>query len=147
MARVPVGRLGSPASWRFWDGRGWVAGAARAVPVRPAVGGVSTSLSVDRVGGRWLAVTKKDEYLGRDIVVLTATHPAGPWRETTVATTDTDADLRRGDLTYTALGHPDIPLASGRLLVTVSRNNVDPAKTLEDVERGRPYFLEVPLPR
>lgn len=146
VARVPVGRLGSWASWRYWDGRSWVTGSARAVAVKEAAGGVSTSLSVDRVGERWVAVTKKDEFLGREIVVLTAERPTGPWRETRIATTDTDADLEEGDVTYTALGHPDIPLTSGRMLVSVSRNNLDSRRTLRDVERGRPYFFEAGLP-
>jgi hypothetical protein len=144
LARVRAGQLHRPQAWRFWNGRTWVASQARAVPVKEAVRGVSTTLSVHYVRGRWTAVTKEDEFLGRRIVMLTSAHPYGPWRETEIATTDTEADLARGDVTYTAMAHPEIRLASGRLLVTVSRNNLDPAVTLRDVERGRPYFFEAP---
>lgn len=146
VARVPQGHLTSLRTWRYWNGKRWARGQRRARPIIAAVGGVDATLSVHRVAGRWVAVTKADGMLGDRIVMLSAPAPYGPWREATLRSTETTADLRRGDVTYTAMAHPEARLASGRLLVTVSRNNLDPAKVLTDVERGRPLFFEAPWP-
>jgi hypothetical protein len=146
VARVPQGRLARPSAWRYWNGAQWVRGQQHARPIRQAVGGVSTTLSVHHVRGRWVAVTKADGFLGDRVVMLDAPKPYGPWRETTLRSTDTATALTNGDLTYTAMAHPEAKLASGRLLVTLSRNNLDSAKTLVDVERGRPLFFEAAWP-
>lgn len=146
VARVKRGRLPRRQAWRYWDGGGWVKAQRRATPVKPAVGGVSATLSVHHVRGRWVAVTKADDFLGDRVVMLTARKPYGPWHEVTLRTTHTATDLARGDVTYAAMAHPEAALASGGLLVTLSRNNLDSAKTLADVARGRPLFFETPWP-
>ena len=52
----------------------------------PSDGGVSQTLSVFHRGDRWYAVSKRDEFLGTDLVVWTAPSPTGPFDSgTTVA--------------------------------------------------------------
>jgi hypothetical protein len=48
----------------------------------PAVRGVSQTLSVFQGGDRWYAVSKRDDYLGTDLVIWTAPSPTGPFRAT-----------------------------------------------------------------
>ncbi len=144
VARVPAGRLTDLRAWRYWDGRAWVAGAGRAATVRDAVGGVSTSLSVWRSStGQWRAVTKKDEFLGRDVVLLRAPSPAGPWTEQVVGSSP--SGRRPGETTYTALAHPDLALRGGALLVSVSRNDDDWDDHLADADLCKPQFTEARL--
>ena len=50
-------------------------------------------------------------------------------------------------LTYAPLAHPEVPLSSGALLVSVSRNTTDLAQLLARPEVGRPLFAEIPRPR
>lgn len=143
VARVPAGKLTTLGAWRYWNGRTWATSGAK--PIRDAMGGVSTSLTVDKIGGRWVAVTKKEEMLGTDIVALTADHPAGPFKETVLA--KAPGNVAKGDITYSVMAHPEVRLSSGKLLISVCRNNLDGDRVLRNFERGRPYFLEVTLPR
>ena len=139
VARVPAGRITALTTWRYWDGRDWVPGAARAATVHPAVGGVSTALSVwHEPGGGWRALTKKDEFLGEHIVLLTAAGPAGPWTERVVGSSP--SGRRPGETTYTALAHPALRLTGGRLLVSVSRNHDDWRAHLADADLYKPQF-------
>ena len=144
VARVPAGRLTDLRAWRSWDGRGWVAGADRAATVRDAVGGVSTSLSVWRSrSGAWQAVTKEDEFLGQDVVLLRARHPAGPWTEQVVGSSP--SGRRPGETTCTALAHPELAVRGGGLLVSVSRNDDDWGDHLADADLYEPQFAEARL--
>ena len=52
-------------------------------------------------------------------------------------------DFDTGELEYAPLAHPEIPLADGRLLVSVSRNTTDFDQLMADPEVGRPIFVEV----
>jgi hypothetical protein len=60
VSRVPLDDPGNRSAWRFWDGGDWVPAPDRAAPVLPAAGGVSQTLSVDVVGGSFVAVSKRD---------------------------------------------------------------------------------------
>ncbi len=140
VARVPAGKLTSLSAWRFWDGSRWVAPAGSARAVKGAVGGVSTSLSVWRAGdGTWRALTKKDDYLGQDVVLLRAPAPTGPWSEVVVGTSPSGA--QPGQTTYNAFGHPQVPLTDGGLLWSVSRND-DWADHLADADLYKPQFAQ-----
>ena len=144
VARVPAGKVTALSAWRFWNGRGWVAGAAQARAIRPAVGGVSTSLSVWRAApGSWRAVTKKDDWLGSQVVLLRAPSPTGPWTETVLASSPSYA--RPGETTYNAFAHPGLALSGGALLVSVSRNNDDFGAHLRDADLYKPQFTSSPV--
>jgi hypothetical protein len=146
VARVATSALADRRAWRYWDGHGWSPAPGAAAVIHPAVDGVSTSLSVDRLpDGRWLAVTKKNEFLGTDVVALTGPGPAGPWTETTLAAAPSYTEP--GRLAYTALAHPEVALAGNRLLVTVCRNDESLAAVYADPGRYKPRFLEVAVPR
>lgn len=144
VARVPVDDPGNRNTWRFWDGASWQPQSTRAVPVLGAVGGVSQTLSVDVVDGRWTVVSKRDGDLGDFVFTWSAAAPTGPWVAQQALRSPAGYDA--GELTYAPLAHPEIPLASGALLVSISRNTTDPAQLLADPELGRPVFAEIPVP-
>ena len=85
MARVRRGAL--DAAPRYWDGRAWVADAARAVNIAPATGPdgeawVVNPMQFTYAHGRWLAVTKEGDWWGSTIYLDRASRPTGPWTTT-----------------------------------------------------------------
>lgn len=143
VARVPIGQITTPSSWSFWDGRGWSRSPAAARDIS-AVGATGAGLSVTaRSNGVFVAVTKPGEYRGTQLVALTSVGPVGPWRRTVVGGTTTS---NPGIRLYLALAHPEIKLASGRTLVTVSRNTTDVHEFWTNPWVCRPQFREVTLP-
>jgi hypothetical protein len=143
VARVPAGRLTTLGAWRYWNGAGW--GRTGAREIHPAVGGVSTSVSAHRLAGRWVIVAKKDDFLGDEAIALVGPTPAGPFTEHLLA--GAPSNFATGDITYSVMAHPHLRRRSGRLLISVSRNNLEPDRVLRDVERAQPFFVEVALPR
>ncbi|MGY1744375.1 DUF4185 domain-containing protein [Blastococcus sp. SYSU D00695] len=144
VARLPVARATDGSAMQYWDGTGWQDDATRAAPVLGALDGVAQTLSVDRVGDRWLAVSKLGGDLGDSIAIWSADGPTGPWTVQPVLSSPDGHDT--GDLQYTPMGHPDVRTPSGQLLVSVSRNTTDYDELLRRPRLGRPYFWEVPLP-
>ncbi|MGY2085747.1 DUF4185 domain-containing protein [Blastococcus sp. SYSU DS0539] len=144
VSRVPVGSPADRSSWRFWDGPAWQADRGRAAPVLGAAGGVSQTLSVDAVGDEWIAVSKRDGDLGDFVYTWTAPSPSGPW--TPRRALESPAGFDTGELIYAPLAHPEVALASGRLLVSVSRNTTDLARLLTNPRVGRPVLAEIPRP-
>jgi len=131
--------------WQYWDGHRWQQDAARAGVLIPADGGVSQTLSVFERGGRWYAVSKRNEVLGTDLVVWQAPAPTGPWdRGTKVANLPSDPST--GELRYMPLAHPDLFPEATSVLVSYSRNNTDAAKVQGDPFLYRPLFVKVDLP-
>ncbi len=96
----------------------------------PADGGVSQTLSVFQRGGRWYAVSKRNEVSGPTWWGGRRRRPPGRGdRGTKVA--DLPSDPTTGELRYMPLAHPD--LAARRLvLVSYKRNNTDAAKVNGD---------------
>lgn len=144
VARAPLDDPGDRRGWRFWDGARWVTSPARAAAVLPAAGGVSQTLSVDVVGGAFVAVSKRDGDLGDFVYSWTAPGPAGPWLPRRAARAP--AGFSTGRLQYAPLAHPEVPLADGELLVSISRNTTDLGALVADPELGRPRFVEIPGP-
>ena len=143
VARVPAGALTDLARWQYWTGKDWSGSPSSAGVVIKAEAGVPTSFSVqDGPSGSVLAIAKKDDYLGSRIVSLSAPSPAGPWGSEDLQAF-ARSDLSTGQITYLALGHPDLPLASGGRLVSVSRNNLNPDVIENDPQRYRPQFFDV----
>ncbi len=107
---------------------------------------MSQTLSVFTRDGRWYAVSKRDEFLGTELVVWTAPSPTGPFDSgTTVA--QLPSDLKSGELRYMPLAHPDLIQDPTSLVVSYSRNNTDATKVRDDPFLYRPQFLEITLPR
>jgi hypothetical protein len=142
VARVPVSDPGERSGWQFWDGSRWASGHQKAAVILPAEGGVSQVLSVDSVGGEFVAVSKRDGDIANFVYEWTAPNAWGPWTPTKEVKAPGGFDT--GNLKYAPLAHPEIPLADGMLLVSVSRNTTDFQRLLKDPEIGRPYFVEVP---
>lgn len=142
VARVPAADPAARGTWQFWDGTTWQDRITRAAPVLGAVGGVSQTLSVDVVDGRWVAVSKRDGDLGDLVYTWSAPGPTGPW--TPRRAVRAPAGYDSGELSYAPLAHPEVPLSSGGLPVSISRNTTDLARLLADPEVGRPVFVEIP---
>lgn len=142
LARVGVGAVATRSAWTFWDGQGWVADEHRAAAVIGTDPGVSQALTVHQRGNTYLAVSKKGGDLTDTVALWRAPAPQGPW----TLGPETKFPYEAGKLvSYQPLGHPDIPLAGGRLLVSVSRV----AKSVDDLlakpKTSRPIFIEMPL--
>jgi hypothetical protein len=144
VARVPTADPGNRKTWQFWDGRGWQRDVRASAPVLPAEGGVSQTMSVDVVQGRFVAVSKRDGDLGNFVYTWTSDGPTGPWRPRRAIPAPAGFDT--GVLQYAPLAHPEVPLDSGQLLVSISRNTTDLSALVKDPRLGRPRFAEVPLP-
>ena len=105
------------------------------------LGALQTALSVDEVGGRFVAVSKRDGDLSDFVYRWTAPDPWGPWSPHQELSAP--AGLDSGHLQYMPLAHPEVPLTSGRLLVTISRNTTSLDQLVEHPEIARPLFAEV----
>ncbi len=158
VARTRQGRLLDVSRWQYWDGGEWSRSAAGSVPVIAAEGGVSQTFSVVRRGdadisggagepsgpARWYAVSKRDGDLGTDLAVWPASAPQGPFAEAvTVGVVPHDPPVVR----YMPLAHPDLVPADARsLVVSVSRNSLDPMLLAQDPLLYRPFFVDITLP-
>lgn len=146
VARSRPETVGDPSAWQFWNGRAWTPDEARARVLIPRRGGVSQTLSVFHDGKRWYAVSKRDEVLGRDLVVWQAPGPTGPF-VAAPPVAEIPSDAVTGTLRYLPLAHPDLLPEPGTVVVSYSENNTDFAVVRDDPRRYRPRFLRIPLPR
>ena len=144
VARVPTADPGDRKTWQFWDGARWQGDVGASAAVLPAEGGMSQTLSVDVVGHRFVAVSKRDGDLGNFVYTWTSNTPTGPWRPRRAIPAPAGFDT--GTLQYAPLAHPEVPLDSGKLLVSISRNTTDLAALVKNPRLGRPRFAEVRLP-
>ncbi len=105
---------------------------------------MSQTLSVHVVGGRFVAVSKRGGDLADFVYIWSSPGPIGPWtpRRALRAPFENDAKV----LSYAPLGHPEIALASGRLLISISRNTSDFQRLSDNPVIGRPLFAEVERP-
>lgn len=144
VARVRPDDLLDQSAWRYWDGSAWQGHAAKAAELIPAVDGVSQTLSVFHQGKRWYAFSKRNDFLGSDVLFWTAPGPTGPFTPT-----DPVAELPSGSsgrLVYMPLAHPGLMPKKGTMVASYSRNDSDTDKVLDDPSLYRPQFLRVPLP-
>ncbi len=79
VGRVPLGALFEPL--RYWNGSAWTADRSQATPVIPRSGRFTSPTQIIEKNGRWLAVTKLDDWWGSEIVIESAVHPTGPYVE------------------------------------------------------------------
>jgi hypothetical protein len=145
VARVDVDDVLDPSKWRYWDGTRWQRDPAQADVLIPSTGGVSQTLSVFEQGGRWYAVSKRDEVLGSDLTVWTAPAPTGPFTAS-AALAEIPSDAVTGTLRYMPLAHPDLLPRPGTVVVSYSQNDTDFDDVLDDPTRYRPRFLRIRLP-
>jgi hypothetical protein len=144
VARVRPDDILEPSRWRYWDGSRWQRKESRAAILIPADGGVSQTLSVFEQDGRWFAVSKRDEFVGTDIVVWSSPSPTGLFTAgPPVARIPSE---RSGTLRYMPLAHPDLLPKKGTVVVSYSQNDTDAAKIDANPFLYRPRFLRVDLP-
>ena len=145
VARTTPERIFDVASWEYWTGDEWSAGEDSAVPIIPAIGGVEQTLSVFAEGDTWYAVSKRDGYLGSDVVIRSAPSPTGPFTAGEVVATRPSYP-EAGTLAYAALAHPALFPEPGTIVLSVSRNSTDTDAVSADPTLYRPEFFRVPLP-
>lgn len=131
--------------WRYWDGERWSEQPDDAQELIGAEGGVSQTLSVFPAGGRWYAVSKRDEFLGSDLVVWSSPSPSGPFVPSAPAA-QIPSDVQAGRLRYMPLAHPDLLPEPGTVVVSYSQNDADLAEVDENPFLYRPRFLRIALP-
>jgi hypothetical protein len=145
VARAPIGDVADQRAWRYWDGRHWQQDPERAAVLIPASGGVSQVLSVFRRDGSWYALSKRDDVLGKDLVIWKAPAPTGPFVPSEPLA-DIPSDSADGLLRYMPLAHPDLLPEEDSVVVSYSRNTADLQRLQEHPHLYRPKFLRVPLP-
>jgi hypothetical protein len=145
VARVRPEQVFDVLAWEYRTADEWSPDASAVTTLIPASGGVSQTLSVFAQEGRWYAVSKRDDYLGRDIVIWSAAEPTGTFvASDPVAQRPSDADA--GILRYAVLAHPTLYPQEGTLVVSISQNTTDPDALADDPTLYRPEFFRVPLP-
>lgn len=145
VARVAPERIFDVGAWEYWAGAEWSADATRAVEIIPAVGGVEQTLSVFAEGGQWYAVSKRDGYLGADVVIRSAPSPVGPFTTGDVVASRPSYP-EAGILAYAAIAHPALFPEPGTIVLSVSNNSTDADAVSADPTLYRPEFFRVPLP-
>jgi hypothetical protein len=143
VARVRPEQVFDVLAWEYRTADDWSADASAATTLIPASGGVSQTLSVFAQEGRWYALSKRDDYLGRDIVIWSAAEPTGTFvASDPVAQRPSDATTVR----YAAVAHPTLYPQEGTVVVSISQNTTDPNALADDPTLYRPEFFRVPLP-
>lgn len=149
VSRVPLSDPTNADVQQFWDGTQWQADDMRAAPILGAAAGTSQTLSVDKIDGSWVIISKRGGDLADVITKWTADQPYGPFEGSATDVLSSpgghDAEPGSRNLQYTPLSHPDIRTKSGSLLVSVSRNTDDVELLFEQPRLGRVLFAEVPL--
>lgn len=138
LARVPTGSVETPGAWRFRDASGaWVTDRAQAAPILSA-----QISSVRLINGRWVLAYKP--WNGWGDTVFVESRPT-PWAAPT-GTTTISSPAGSNYQTYAPQLHPEYPLSSGKLLVSIAWNG----KTLNDIagdaDLYKPRFHEVTVP-
>jgi hypothetical protein len=133
VARVPKGRFDQPM--RYWNGSGWVAGAANAVNVVPPNRLVSASQIYRTAPGKFVAITKVGDWFGETIELDVASSPQGPFRTVrTIATGQRCGDCNTYFPVLLPFGVPD-----GRWILGISNNRFSGT----DLSRYDPTFFAV----
>lgn len=146
VARTTAARLADVSSWEYWTGNTWSTSPEDATEIIPAVGGVSQTFSVFAVEGRWYALSKLDGDLGTDLAVWSAPKPWGPFGAP-VRVGRIPNDDRPSILRYMPLAHPQARQSSPRhMLVSVSRNSLDPLVLANSPSLYRPFFIDIGIP-
>ena len=123
VARVPVGALFEPPA--YWTGSSWSPQRSQAVPVIPRSGRFTSPTQIIRKNGRWLAVTKLDDWWGSEILIESAVHPTGPY--TTLERRPVDRKCAPGCNTYFSswIDGQNLERPNDPLIISLSHNRWD----------------------
>ncbi|WP_235738491.1 hypothetical protein [Nocardioides alcanivorans] len=143
VARLKLPDITDPTRWQYWDGRRWGDDPAASAAIIPADGGVSRVLTVFRRDRHWYAVSKRNDFLGTDLVIWKGDAPQGPFVATPAAL---QIPSTPDNLQYMALAHPHLLPEPGTVVVSWSRNGGGLDEIRAEPSRYRPVFARVPLP-
>jgi hypothetical protein len=143
VARTRPSSLLDPSGWQYWSDDGWAGDQRGLATLIPSDGGVSRVLSVFQQDGSWYAVSKRDDFVGRDLVVWKAPGPTGPFVAGPSAARIPSSD---GVLQYMPLAHTHLLPKPGTVVVSWSRNVADLEEIKTDPTLYRPEFARIDLP-
>lgn len=147
LARVTNGNITNQASWRYWNGSTWVTDKAAATAVINGTVGLGSNVTLyKKPNGQFIIVGKKFDAFGTDLVAWKAISLIGPWTEVTPALMSPipNPHFSTQDNSYLGLAASQIPMSSGKLMVSYSYNSYD-ASFFGDARYGT-YFNEVTKP-
>lgn len=143
VARARATDLADPDKWEYWSGKKWADDDRTIGTLIPAKDGVSRVLSVFEQDGSWYAVSKRNDFLGNELVIWKAPSPSGPFDAGESVASLPSAD---GVLQYMPLAHPNVLPVKGTVVVSWSRNIADLDQIAKDPALYRPEFARVSLP-
>lgn len=118
LARVPRGGVTTKSNWRYWNGTNWVTQQSQAVPVINGNQGIGAGTVMFPYAGGYALVAKQYEYVGNELVMFKSGSLTGPWTAQSPAALSPIPDVQANEVTYSAFAHPEITLASGKLLTS-----------------------------
>lgn len=137
VARVPTGSVGTATAWQFYSAGAWSNSMAAATSILSAQ--VS---SVRLVGGQWLMAYKPWNGWGDTVYIERRTSPwAAP-----AATVTVNSPAGQNYQTYSPQLHPEQPLTSGKLLLSIAWNGKTLADIGADADLYKPRFHEITTP-
>jgi hypothetical protein len=142
LARVPAGEFG--AALEYWDGAGFVADAAAAAVVADSTDVfLANPMQVSKIGDRFVAVSKIDDWFGAEVKVYESVSVTGPFVEVLSVPTVPGCDVCN---TYGAFMLPWADPSSGQVIVAISNNawDMNPV-AFNDASLYRPSFFTVPV--
>lgn len=133
----------APLSVLYFDGEGWSADPAAAVPCVGPDASVSEQFSVFKYQDTYVLLTQTRDQSG-EIRSFTADSPAGPWgngKLLYVTHEQEDPEL----FTYNAMAHPQFINRRNELLINYNINSYNLDRPYDEVWTYRPVFLRVPM--
>ena len=138
VARVPKGRFDLPPV--YWTGSSWSANGASARPVMTR--GAANPMDVRYINGKFVNVTKADDWWGTKIHVDTAPTPMGPWTNRNSVSVPRKCTSGCGNYHATLLPYQE---PDGRMVVAIS-NGGKFSLWYANAFLYRVSFLNIPAP-
>ena len=145
VARVAGTDLAVP--WSYYDGSGWTANAASAVPIETI--GTLSHFSVSKVGNLYVFIAKTSLQTNQITAAFgcSPVGPFGPPEDIYDAPQASQYPPTYGIYTYGAFAHPELSTSPDTLVVSYDVAAAHPQSgSLIDASVGRPRFLYVTVP-
>ena len=125
--RVPTASVENVSAWRFYKASTgtWVDKIDQLdqdVVNQPDAIFASQASSVRWINSKWVEIDKPWNGWGVDVKIRTASTPMGPWTEATLFQSPEGTFEGLPYETYAPQLHPEFPLGSGKVLVSIARN-------------------------
>jgi hypothetical protein len=148
VSRAPTVSLETPSAWQFWNGTSWNSTMSSSAPIlADMISGVRP------YNGVWVMLHKPFSGWGSSVYAEIAPAPQGPYSSTQIIFDSPAGQTANGVttnlhsyVTYSPQPHPEYPLASGKLLISIAWNGNDLFQDVaNDAELYKPRFYEVVL--